>query len=94
MKEIGIDISNHKSKDVRDFLGQYFNFIITVCDDADLRCPIFPGTAHRVHWPFSDPPQTQVSSPEILNEFRKVRDQIVEKFKSAVAEKGFSLSLK
>jgi arsenate reductase len=88
MKEIGIDISQQKSKDVVDFLGKYFGYIITVCSDADKRCPIFPGVCQRLYWPFDDPPQTEEESPEILVEFRKVRDEIHARFKE-VAEKGF-----
>jgi arsenate reductase len=91
MKEIGIDISKQRSKDVKDFLGQYFGFLITVCSDADMRCPIFPGVSVRLYWPFNDPPQTEEESEEILQEFRKVRDEIVVKFKE-VAEKGFPLT--
>lgn len=90
MKEIGIDISKQHSKNVVDFLGNYFGFIITVCSDADQRCPIFPGVSRRLYWPFNDPPQTEEETPEILAEFRKVRDEIVVKFKE-VAEKGFPL---
>jgi arsenate reductase len=90
MKEIGIDISKQHSKNVVDFLGDYFGFIITVCSDADQRCPIFPGVSRRLYWPFNDPPQTEEETPEILAEFRKVRDEIVVKFKE-VAEKGFPL---
>jgi arsenate reductase len=91
MKEIGIDISGQKSKNVVDFLGQYFGYIITVCADADTRCPIFPGVSKRLYWPFNDPPQTEVETPEILDEFRKVRDEIHAKFKEA-AEKGFPVT--
>jgi arsenate reductase (thioredoxin) len=89
MKEIGIDISKQKSKDVKDFLGEHFVYIITVCSDADKRCPIFPGVSTRLYWPFNDPPQTEDETPEILDEFRKVRDAIRAKFKEA-AVKGFS----
>jgi arsenate reductase (thioredoxin) len=88
MKEIGIDISKQKSKNVTKFLGDYFGYIITVCADADKRCPIFPGVSQRLYWPFNDPPQTEDDSPEILEEFREVRDQIHSRFKEA-AEKGF-----
>ncbi len=88
MREIGIDISKQKAKDVADFLGEYFGYIITVCSDADKRCPIFPGVSQRLYWPFDDPPQTEEESPEILAEFRKVRDEIHARFKE-VAEKGF-----
>jgi arsenate reductase len=91
MQEIGIDISKQRSKDIKDFLGQYFGFLITVCSDADMRCPIFPGVSVRLYWPFKDPPQTEEESEEILQEFRKVRDEIVVKFKE-VAEKGFPLT--
>ncbi len=88
MKEIGIDISKQKSKDVRSFLGEYFGYLITVCSDADKKCPIFPGVSTRLYWPFQDPPQTEDETPEILDEFRKVRDAIHAKFKE-VAENGF-----
>jgi arsenate reductase (thioredoxin) len=93
MNEIGIDISKQKSKNVTSLLGQYFGFIITVCSDADKRCPIFPGVSQRLYWPFDDPPQTEEESPETLTEFRKVRDEIHARFKE-VAEKGFSPFLK
>jgi arsenate reductase len=91
MMEIGIDISTQHSKDVVDFLGEYFGFIITVCSDADIRCPIFPGVSKRLYWPFNDPPQTEEETPEILEEFRKVRDEIHAKFKD-VAENGFPVT--
>lgn len=78
MSEIGIDISHHTSKDVRDFLGQHFTYLITVCSNAEQNCPIFPGVIYRLHWPFLD--------PHNLEEFREVRDQIVVKFKGKFAE--------
>lgn len=81
MKEVGIDISNQRSKNVTEYLGQHFHYVITVCDHAKESCPVFPGNSIRLHWSFPDPPQTDQSRPEILNEFRKVRDLIREKFK-------------
>jgi len=87
MKEIGIDISHHRSKHVREFLGQQFHYIITVCDKAYESCPIFPGSAKRLHWPFPDPPHEKEITEEVLNEFRRVRDMIQVKFKE------FSVSL-
>ena len=78
MKEVGIDISHHTSKDVRDFLGQHFTYLITVCSSAEQNCPIFPGVIYRLHWPFQD--------PHTLEEFHTVRDQIQAKFGEKFAE--------
>ena len=55
MREIGIDISPHRSKSVDEFAGQAFDYVITVCDNANETCPVFPGRARRLHWPFEDP---------------------------------------
>jgi len=83
MKEINIDISKHRSKHVREFLGQKIDYVISVCDNAQKACPIFPGKAIRLHWPFPDPPHGEKVTEEVLNEFRKVRDLIHVKFKEA-----------
>lgn len=88
MDELGIDISGQRSKNVSDLLGQHFNYVITVCDNAKESCPIFPGNSIRLHWPFPDPPHEKAITEEVRNEFRKVRDLIHARFK-AVAEKGF-----
>ncbi len=80
MREIGIDISNHRSKSVDEFLGQAFDYIITVCDNANQRCPIFPGDAQRIHWSIPDP--AAVQPPERLNAFRSARDELSERLKS------------
>jgi thioredoxin type arsenate reductase len=74
MKELGIDISGHRSKSVDEFLGQEFDYVITVCDHANEICPVFPGKTERLHWPFEDP------SDEAS--FHKVRDQIKAKIRS------------
>src|SRR5918912_671910 len=55
MREIGIDISHHRSKLVDEFTSQKFDYVITVCDNANERCPIFPGKTERIHWSFDDP---------------------------------------
>src|SRR5688500_7740371 len=55
MKEIGIDISGHRSKSVDEFIGQEFDYVITVCDNANESCPTFPGNTQRIHWSFDDP---------------------------------------
>jgi arsenate reductase len=81
MREIGMDISKQYSKHVKDFLGQHFHYIITVCDKSEGRCPTFPGVSQRLYWLFPDPPHDEEVTEEIENEFRKVRDMIHEKFK-------------
>jgi arsenate reductase len=55
MREIDIDISSHRSKPVDEFLGQPFDYVITVCDNANQRCPLFPGASRRIHWSIEDP---------------------------------------
>ena len=76
MKEIGIDISSHRSKSVDEFLGQELETVITVCDHANESCPIFPGHTQRLHWPFEDPASVQGTEDQRNDAFRKVRDQI------------------
>ncbi len=87
MKEIGIDISGHRSKHVDEFTGQKIDYVISVCDNAKESCPIFPGGTTRLHWPFPDPPHDKEITEEVLSEFRKVRDLILDKFK-VVAQTG------
>ncbi len=74
MREIGIDISRHRSKSVDEFAGQRFDYVITVCDNARESCPIFPGTANRIHHSFEDPAAAPADLQ--LESFRKVRDEI------------------
>jgi arsenate reductase len=76
MAERGIDISHHRSKGVKQFLGQGFPYLITVCDSANERCPIFPGVINRLHWSFEDPAGAKGSDEERLHVFRRVRDEI------------------
>ena len=76
MKEDGIDISGHTSKDVQQFVGQDFDYIVTVCDNAKERCPYFPGTAQRIHWSFKDPAEATGTEKEVIRVFREVRDKI------------------
>lgn len=81
MREIGIDISNHRSKHIDEFLGQKMDYIISVCDNAKESCPIFPGGTKHLHWPFPDPPHGQEITETVLDDFRKVRDLILARFK-------------
>ena len=77
MEEIGIDITGHRSKSADEFVGQNFDYIITVCDDAKETCPVFPGHAARIHRSFEDPPPAALSDYESRRAiFRRVRDEI------------------
>ena len=77
MSEIGIDISNHRSKSVDEFVSQRFDYVITVCDNAKESCPVFPGAAARIHQSFEDPPAPGVGDDDFrLAVFRRVRDEI------------------
>ena len=76
MREIGIDISNHRSKSVDEFAGQQFDYVITVCDNAKENCPIFPAKTERIHWSFADPAAVTGDFAARLACFRKVRDEI------------------
>lgn len=76
MSEIGIDISEHRSKSVGEFVGQEFDYVITVCDNANEHCPIFPGKTKRIHWSFDDPAAVKGDNDIRLKVFRRVRDEI------------------
>jgi len=76
MREIGIDISRHRSKSVDEFAGQKMDLVITVCDNAKESCPVFPGTTQRLHWPFEDPAALAGSEEQRLAAFRSIREQI------------------
>jgi arsenate reductase len=77
MEEIGVDMSAHRSKSLGEYLGKvHFAYLITVCDRAELKCPIFPGMGIRLHWPFEDPAVVTGSEEFKMAKFRQVRDQI------------------
>jgi arsenate reductase len=76
MRELGIDISGHRSKSVDEFSGQEFDYVITVCDNARDRCPVFPGKTKRIHWSFEDPAAAEGDEQAVLAVFRRVRDEI------------------
>ena len=76
MKEIGIDISGHRSKHVDEFAGQSFDYVLTVCDNAKESCQIFPGHGNRIHKAFEDPAALEGSEQDRLALFRRVRDEI------------------
>ena len=76
MEEVGIDISGQESKTLDGYLGEPFDYVITVCDDANEACPFFPGAKSRLHWSFEDPSKAEGSEEERLEVFLSVRDRI------------------
>ena len=76
MSEIDIDISTNRSKNIHEFKGVEFDYIITVCENARERCPVFPGGGKHIHKGFTDPSRTEGSDDQKLMAFRIVRDEI------------------
>ncbi|HEV7376015.1 MAG TPA: arsenate reductase ArsC, partial [Pyrinomonadaceae bacterium] len=76
MREVGIDISGHRSKSMDEFAAEEFDYAITVCDNARDQCPVFPGKSERIHWSFEDPAAARGDEETRLNVFRRVRDEI------------------
>src|SRR5258706_3616850 len=79
MREVGVDLSGHRSKSVQDMTGGEFDLVVTVCDNANARCPVFPGNAKRLHAGFDDPPHLAagaVDEDAALGHYRRVRDEI------------------
>ena len=85
MRELGIDISGHRSKTIESLGDQHFDVAVTVCDSANEACPIFPGSTRRLHWSFDDPSAATGSDDERLAVFRRVRDEIRAKIEEFVA---------
>ena len=87
LEEIGIDTSDQYAKSLETYLGKvHFSYLITVCSNAEERCPIFPGMGTRIHWPFEDPAAFQGTDEEKTEKFREIRNQIEEKIKDWIAE--------
>jgi arsenate reductase len=76
MVEAGVDISKHRSKSAMEFIGQKFDYVITVCDNARQTCPVFPDKYEKIHWSLNDPAEATGEEEEKLAVFSKVRDQI------------------
>lgn len=91
MSEIGIDISQHRSKHLNEFLNQPVETVITVCGNADQACPMFPGQVNRHHWGFYDPAKAEGTEDEILSVFRQVRDEIRRIFEAYAAGRRDSM---
>src|ERR687893_3323044 len=79
MEELGIDISGQESTNMARYLGEPFDYVITVCDEANEACPFFPRAKNRLHWSFEDPAQATGSEEERLGVFRTARDKIRER---------------
>jgi arsenate reductase len=82
MREIGIDIGQHRSKSVDEFSGQSFDYVITVCDAARETCPVYFGAAHRLHHSFADPAAVNGSEADRLAVFRRVRNELQDYLKA------------
>ncbi|MHB8413128.1 MAG: arsenate reductase ArsC [Candidatus Acidiferrales bacterium] len=87
MREIGIDISNQRSKDVREFLGAPVQYVVTVCSNAREKCPVFPATVKFIHWDLDDPAAVQGTDEEKLAAFRQARDKIAAHIEKEFGEK-------
>jgi len=88
MKEVGIDISAHRSKDVSEFLGQRFTYVVRVCDKAKETCPIFPNAFRYFDWGLDDPAAAEGTEAERLAVFRRVRDEIGERVRAFIAKES------
>jgi arsenate reductase len=89
MEETGVDMSQHSSKDLHQFIGKvHFDYMITVCGRAEKNCPIFPGMGIRLHWSFEDPAEIEGTREEKQAKFREVRDQIDERICTWLGEQG------
>ena len=86
MREIGIDISNQRSKSVDEFKNDTFDYVVTVCDNARDTCPVFLGAKHRVHWGLEDPAAVAGGEEARLAAFRRIRDQLHDRVKSLLAD--------
>lgn len=92
MAELGIDISDHESKTVERYVGEPFDWVVTVCDQARQTCPVFPGALHTAHWGFDDPSEAEGTEEERLAVFRRVRDEINAHVKAFVLAHGSEAS--
>jgi arsenate reductase len=88
MDEVGIDLRGHTAKSLDAFVQAPWDYVITVCDAANERCPVFPGRTTRLHWSFDDPSQATGSDAERLQTFRRVRDEIARAISGWLATGG------
>ena len=94
MNEVGIDISDQRSKSVDEFVGQKFDYVITVCDHARELCPVFPGETKHLHWSIDDPAEVQGSDEERKMAFREISDELHGRIRSFLSETVFASNQK
>ena len=87
MEEVGISLAGHTSKTLDRFQGQPWDYVVTVCDSANERCPAFHAPTRRIHWSFDDPSRATGAEEERLEVFRKVRDELLARLRAWLAEK-------
>jgi len=92
MREIGIDISGHRSKSIEVFTGQLFDYVITVCDNAKQNCPIFPTATKRIHWSVEDPAAVAGDEQIRRQAFRSARDDLRERLSRFIEETKKSIA--
>jgi arsenate reductase len=88
MREVGIDISGHRSKDVAEFLGQKFHYIIRVCNKVKEACPVLPGAIWYLDWSLEDPASAKGTPTQRIRVFRRVRDEIEDHVLDFIAKKS------
>jgi arsenate reductase (thioredoxin) len=88
MREIGIDIARHASKTLDPFLGASFDWLVTVCDQANETCPTLPGVAQRLHWSIDDPSRVEGDDEERLAAFRAARDDLGDRIRAFLQAAG------
>jgi arsenate reductase len=93
MREVGIDLGSHRSKTLDGLLGDPWDYVITVCDSANERCPLFPGQTARIHWSFEDPSRATGDEDQRLDTFRRIRDQIQARLEDWLAATGVTTRL-
>ena len=91
MAELGVDISGQASETLDRYLHEPFDHVVTVCDDANEACPVFPGAKNRLHWSFRDPSRATGGDEERLGAFREVRDEILARVEKELVPVGRSL---
>ena len=86
MREVGVDVSRHRSKSASEFVGQEFDYVIAVCDVARRRCPIFNPAARQLHWNITDPAELEASGVVSIEAFRAARDQLRSRIEEWIRE--------
>jgi arsenate reductase len=88
MAEVGVDLTRHDSKTLDRYLGEEWDWVITVCDAANERCPLFPGRTRRLHWSFDDPARATGTEDERLAVFRRIRDEIAARLRTWLSDRS------